>query len=47
MGSREKWMTDNNGEPDMIEAIIKNLQAWRENPYLATRYKNGTLRKAI
>ena len=44
----KEWMTDNNGEPDMIEAILENLQEWREqSPYLATRYENGALQKAI
>ena len=44
----EAWMVENDGDPDMIQAIIGNLNAWRgEHPFPYTYYDNRSLRKAL
>ena len=44
----QQWMIENDGEPNMVQAIIENINAWRSQyPYPATRYDNRTLRSAI
>ena len=44
----QTWMEENDGDPDLITAIIENVKAWRDEiPYPVHNFSNRTLRKAI
>ncbi len=44
----QEWMIQQQGEPDMVDAIIQNIKAWRSHsPYPTRRYDQATLRECI